>query len=79
MLLGVLMYVYYNAISTKFNRTSQAVVKVIGLIVNQIRVVKPRSKRLQYLILLATAFVVKYMTRVDVFPDDLDRQMAGQI
>ena len=40
---------------------------------------KPKSKRLQYLLLLATAFIVKYLTRVDVFPDDLDRQLAGQL
>ena len=73
MLLGILMYVYYNAISTKFDKASQAIVKIIGFIVHQIRVVKPKSKRLQYLLLLGSAFIVKYLTRVDVFPDDLDR------
>ena len=73
MLLGILMYVYYNAISTKFDKASQAIVKIIGFVVHQIRVVKPKSKRLQYLLLLGSAFIVKYLTRVDVFPDDLDR------
>ena len=73
MLLGILMYVYYNAISTKFDKVSQAIVKIIGFVVHQIRVVKPKSKRLQYLLLLGSAFIVKYLTRVDVFPDDLDR------
>ena len=79
MLLGVLMYVYYNSISTKFGNASQGIVKIISFVIQQIRVVKPKSKRLQYLLLLATAFIVKYLTRVDVFPDDLDRQIAGQL
>ena len=33
MLLGILMYVYYKAISTKFDKASQVIVKIIGFVV----------------------------------------------
>ena len=72
MLLGVLMFFYYEAIATKFNGMTKVAKMVFQVIVRQVRVFKPKSKRMQYLVLLGAAFLVKYLTRFDVFPDDLD-------
>ena len=77
-LLGVLLFFYYKAVATRFDKASQSVVKVLSFVIQQLRILKPKSKRLQYVVLLATAFVAKYLTRVDVFPDDLDYQVANQ-
>ena len=74
--LGILAVVYFDTIKTRFDSVSRLLAIILKLVFHQIRVHKPKSKRVQYIVLLGVAFVTKYLTRLEVFPDDLDQLMS---
>ena len=73
---GILAVVYFDTIKTRFDSVSRLLGIILKLVFHQIRVHKPKSKRVQYIVLLGVAFVTKYLTRLEVFPDDLDQLMS---
>ena len=72
-ILGVLALVYFEEIKSKVEVLSKILAVPLKFITRQIRTHKPKSKRMQYIVLLCLALVAKYLTRFDVFPDDLDQ------
>ena len=72
LLLGVLSYVYFEAVKARLDSLSRVLALLISVVTHRIRVCKPKSKRMQYLVLLGVAFAAKHLTRLDEFPDDLD-------
>ena len=75
LLLGVLSVVYFEAVKARFDSLSKLLAILIKIFTHTIQVHKPKSKRVQYVVLLGAALIAKYLTRLDVFPDDLDQLM----
>ena len=75
LLLGVLSVVYFEAVKARFDSLSKLLAILIKIFTHMIQVHKPKSKRAQYVVLLGAALIAKYLTRFDVFPDDLDQLM----
>ena len=71
-ILGVLTLVYFEEIKSKVEVLSKILAISLKFLIRQIRTYKPKSKRMQYIVLLGLALAAKYFTRFDVFPDDLD-------
>ena len=73
LLLSVIAMIYFEAVKARLDSLSRVLAILIKIIVHQIRLYKPKSKRMQYIVLLGAALITKYLTRLEVFPDDLDQ------
>ena len=73
LIVGVLTIAFIETHKVRFKNLTRFVSIPLKILTRRIKICKPRSKRMQYIILLSIAYVTKYLTRLEVFPDDLDK------
>ena len=71
----ILTIAYLETRKVRSDSLSRFVFFLRKILALQIKICKPRSKLMQYIYLLSIAYVTKYLTRLEVFPYDLDKFM----
>ena len=72
---GILTIAYLETHKVRSDSLSRFVFLLRKILTLQIKICKSRSKLMQYIFLLSIAYVTKYLTRLEVFPYDLDKLM----
>ena len=75
LVVGILTIAYLETHKVRSDSLSRLVFLLRKILTLQIKICKPRSKLIQYIVLLGIAYVTKYLTRLEVFPYDLDKFM----